>query len=161
MNSRYLMFISITMQRTRAQFTPRKNGCCFTSFAPSRDPSLFLGSLCNNRHINCFAWRLTCIGRKFFKFCCISIIMKWAINFFPAKHTDFIIEVRMFFDYTVIIIIWWTIYTRKRRIKKNNDYHFQWAYVSLTSLLAENLRSLCRTLANVFCLVFPRNGVYP
>ena len=54
-----------TMQRTRAQLTPRKNGCRLISFAPSREPNLFLGSLCSNRYINCFALRLTCTKTKY------------------------------------------------------------------------------------------------
>lgn len=56
--------IDLTMQRTRGQFTPLKNGCFLTPFAPSREPNLFLGSLCNNLYISCFAWRLTCTKTK-------------------------------------------------------------------------------------------------
>lgn len=51
---------SITMQRTKAQLTPLKKGCRLISSAPSCEPNRFLGSLCNNRYINCFAERLTC-----------------------------------------------------------------------------------------------------
>lgn len=54
----------LTKQRTSAQLTPLKNGCRLISFAPSSEPSLFLGSLCSKRYINCFALRLTCSMTK-------------------------------------------------------------------------------------------------
>lgn len=103
------------MQRTRAQLIPRKKGCCLISLAPSYEQSRFLGSLCNNRYINCLAGRLTCTNEwvlVFYKYrsvqasihinvrMCVRILYPRCCYYFLFLKHDYVRKISRTYRYT-------------------------------------------------------------